>query len=105
MSDQIQPWYQQGDVTIKPVPSLPAGATPANTNVLRQGSATGHAHRAVADDVVLLIKGEALFMDAPSGARIEHEEHAAFDVPPGTYQIGDVLEYDHFMEEARVVVD
>lgn len=99
------PWYQQGDVTIKPVAEVPAGAKPSGSNVLREGEATGHAHRAVAGDVQLFIEGNQLFMRAPSGTEVRHEEHNVVEVPPGIYEIGGVREYDHFAEEAREVLD
>jgi hypothetical protein len=44
-------------------------------------------------------------MRAPTGTEVVHEEHRAFSVPPGTYRIGAVREYDHFAEEARSVLD
>jgi hypothetical protein len=99
------PWYQQGDVTIKPVADVPAGAQPSDSNVLREGEATGHAHRAVAGDVRLFLGDGRLFMRAPSGTEVRHEEHDVVRVPPGVYEIGGVREYDHFAEEAQEVVD
>ena len=99
-------YFQQGDVLITPVADIPAGVKPSpKGRVLREGEATGHAHRATAEDVQLFIVGEQLFMRAPSGTEIVHEEHKAFSVPPGTYEIGAVREYDHFAEEARFVAD
>jgi hypothetical protein len=105
MKTKTAKWFQQGDVTIKPVASIPMGARPAGINILREGEATGHAHRAVAEDVTLSICDGRLFMSAPSGTEIVHEEHNVVSVPPGTYEIGAVREYDHFAEEAREVVD
>lgn len=99
------PWFQQGDVTIKPVAEVPAGAKPSGSNVLREGEATGHAHRAVAPDVQLFIEGDRLFMRAPTGTDVRHEEHHVVQVPPGVYEIGGVREYDHFAEESRAVAD
>jgi hypothetical protein len=99
-------YYQQGDVLIKPVAEVPEDARPSpKGNVLREGEATGHAHRATADDVTLSIVGGELFMRAPSGTDIVHEEHKVVSVPPGTYRIEGVREYDHFAEEARFVAD
>lgn len=99
-------YFQQGDVLIKPVAEIPDGAKPSpKGRVLREGEATGHAHVATADDVDLFIVGERLFMRAPTGTEIVHEEHEAFTVPPGTYEIGAVREYDHFLEESREVAD
>jgi hypothetical protein len=104
-NDGDQEWYQQGDVTIKPVASIPAGATNQDTRVLAEGEATGHKHLAAAEDVRLFLHEGALYMHAPSGTTIVHEEHHVLDVPPGDYLIGQVREYDHFTEAARPVID
>ncbi len=98
-------WYQQGDVTIMPAEEIPADAVPLATRVLREGEATGHAHVATAEDVRLFLHGGTLYMSAPTGTEIVHEEHKAFRVPPGTYRVGAVREYDHFAEESRFVWD
>jgi hypothetical protein len=75
------------------------------TRVLREGEATGHMHVATAEDVQLFLHDGTLYMRAPTGTEIVHEEHKAFTVPPGTYRIGAVREYDHFKEESREVWD
>ena len=105
MTEERNDWFQQGDVTIMPVAEIPDGAALVRTRVLREGEATGHTHVATADDVQLFLHEGTLYMRAPSGTEVVHEEHKAFNVPPGTYRIGVVREYDHFAEEARPVVD
>ena len=98
-------WYQQGDVTIKPVAAIPEGATPAGGRVLAEGEATGHKHVAEAEDAALFMHEGALYMRVPSGTRVVHEEHGALDIPPGEYLVGKVREYDHFAEQSRPVFD
>lgn len=98
-------WYQQGDVTIKPVDTIPAGATGTGSKVLAEGEATGHKHLAESEDVQLYLHEGTLYMRAPNGTTVVHEEHHPLEVPPGDYQIGIVREYDHFAEEARFVTD
>ena len=101
-------WYQQGDVTIKPVNAIPPGATAApdaRGRVLAEGEATGHKHVAEAEDVRLFLHDGALYMRAPSGTTVVHDEHHVLDIPPGDYLIGTVREYDHFAEVARPVWD
>jgi hypothetical protein len=98
-------WYQQGDVTIKPVAAIPADATGTSSRVLAEGEATGHKHLAEAEDVTLYLHEGALYMHAPTGTTVVHEEHHAVVIPPGDYAIGTVREYDHFAEEARPVID
>jgi hypothetical protein len=103
--ERADTWYQQGDVTIKPVAAIPAGSTGTAGRVLAEGEATGHKHLAEADDVTLYLHEGALYMHAPTGTTVVHEEHHAVVIPPGDYLIGTVREYDHFAEEARPVVD
>jgi hypothetical protein len=98
-------WYQQGDVTIKPVDAIPAGATASESRVLAEGEATGHKHLAEAEDVKLYIHEGALYMHAPNGTTVVHEEHHAVAIPPGDYLIGIVREFDHFAEESHRVID
>lgn len=98
-------WYQQGDVLIKPVGAIPQTARPVAGRILAEGEATGHKHAAVAEDVQLFILDGALYMHAPSGTQIVHEEHHEQEIPPGNYVIGKVREYDHFAEEVRPVWD
>ncbi|HSS21301.1 MAG TPA: hypothetical protein VLL54_14600 [Pyrinomonadaceae bacterium] len=98
-------WFQQGDVTIKPINAIPAGAAESGSKVLAEGEATGHKHVAVADDVRLFVHDGTLFMSAPNGTSVVHEEHRVIEIPPGEYQIGIVREYDHFAEVVRRVID
>ena len=100
-----RPWFQQGDVTIKPVDRIPAEAVATDHRVLAEGEATGHKHVAVAEDVRLFLHEGTLFMRAPHGTAVVHEEHRMLEIPAGDYQVGTVREYDHFAEEMRSVVD
>lgn len=103
--DENLVWFQQGDVTIKPVSEIPDGAKPVGSRVLREGEATGHAHRVTTADVLLFLHEGTLYMRAPSGTEVVHEEHNALSIPPGDYVVGAVREYDHFAEESRWVLD
>lgn len=105
MAENNLVWFQQGDVIIKPVSCIPEGANPVGTRVLREGEATGHAHRATGEGVQLFIHGDTLYMRAEGGAEVVHEEHRPITVPPGVYVIGAVREYDHFEEMTRPVFD
>lgn len=97
-------WFQQGDVTIKPV-AIPHEAKAVASKVLAEGEATGHAHRVVGEAELLRL-GDELFLRVLAGdVRVIHEEHGPISLPPGDYQVGRVREYDHFAEEARYVRD
>lgn len=84
---------------------IPAAAKPLKTNVVREGEATGHAHRFDAGTATLHGLGEQLFMKVPVKAPVKHEEHKKIDVLSGEYEIKGVQEFDHFAEEARAVLD
>ena len=92
-------WYQQGDVTIKPVPKIPRAATPLNHRVLAEGATTGDQHLAEADDVRLFLHEDNLFMRAPTGTTVAHPKRPSIQVPAGDYLIGTVRVFDHFPEE------
>jgi hypothetical protein len=98
-------WYQQGDVCIFPVDEIPTDAKPEPENILARGEATGHAHVALGQNVQVMRRRDELYLSAPTGAQIKHEEHNPFSVPQGLYKIRIVREYDHFNEEARPVLD
>ncbi|MFN2598979.1 MAG: hypothetical protein ABR563_17545 [Pyrinomonadaceae bacterium] len=99
-NDATPAWYQQGDVTIKPVARIPEGASPLGSRVLAEGEATGHKHLAEAEDVRLFMHEGTLYMRVPSGTRVVHEEHRGIAIPPGDYLVGKVREYDHFAERS-----
>ena len=97
--------FQQGDVLLFAGISIPKQARVLGHTRLAEGEATGHAHVACGVSVELLEEGGNLYLSAPKGAEIKHEEHHTIAVPPGTYRVGRVREYDHFAEEARQVAD
>lgn len=104
---------QQGDVLLRPLDGVPSDATKhldmrGEGCILQRGEHTGHAHVAVGvmeADVVMYERNGTLYLSAPTGARVNHEEHHTISVPPGNYEVGIVQEYDHFAEEARQVMD
>lgn len=101
-------YVQQGDVIIKKVDvdftGMKKVAKGARGFVLAEGEATGHAHR-VEDDIELFEKDGTLYIGSKEDFTVEHEEHGAITVEKGTYEIKPVQEYDHFLEEARAVMD
>jgi hypothetical protein len=99
--------WQQGDVLFK-IAELPKGESveEINDGIVARGEATGHAHRVrMAPPIKLFIIKAALYLVALDTAVIDHEEHKKIELPPGTYLISHVREYDHFTEEARNVTD
>jgi len=73
---------------------------------LAEGEVTGHAHTLDKSDVFELENGTRIF-DGNVENTLIHEEHKPIVIPrkKGKYISGKVLEYDHFLEEAKEVID
>ncbi len=102
-------WYQQGDVIIEPA-ELPRDIEPIapgeRGHVLEAGSGTGHAHVVTRPDFTTVYRaGGDRYVVAKRAFTVSHEEHKSITIPPGTYRVRGVREYDHFEEEARRVID
>lgn len=103
-------FLQQGD-TLYFQTEIPKTATITKFDgIIQWGEHTGHKH-AIED----YNEEDCLyFEDKSTGKRylrlvrqkkIVHEEHKPIEVPVADYEIKIVLEYDHFNEEARAVLD
>jgi len=79
-----------------------AKRTKLDRAILAHGEVTGHFHEAHGAGVAFYDDG---VLEAPQGAEVTHQEHATVTLPPGNYVRSIVVEYDHFAEEARQVVD
>lgn len=91
--------YAQGDLLIERVNDMCArGASPATdcSVVLAEGELTGHHHTAFGK--IAFFRDDGLARDIPSGlyighmkieepSRVLHQEHAAIDLPVGTYRV------------------
>lgn len=108
------PIIRQGDILIVPIAQLPAAAVkpvaPEHGRVvLAHGEATGHHHSIRLEDRVALFRedgsGGGLFLsvmgDAP--VALEHQEHHALQIPPGSFEVRRQKEYAP--EEIRTVLD
>jgi hypothetical protein len=108
--------YAQGDLLIERVSDISGRPFPPAADcavVLAEGELTGHSH--TVSGRVSFFRDDALARDIPRGlylghltvvdatARIAHQEHAALELPQGTYRVRRQRELDP--EEARVVAD
>jgi hypothetical protein len=92
-------FIQQGDVLLKSA-NIPPGARKRQGRlVLAEGRHTGYAHVAEGIDVEIYENKRTIYLKAPRGAAVHHEEHKPVQLPPGDYRIGRVREYDHFGEK------
>ena len=102
---------QQGDVNIvqiDAVPDLPDWFKPAEieSGVIREGTATGHSHRIVGTEFRLFRHGRRMFAEIKSeDCKMVHEEHETIDLPVGKYEFVATVEYDHFADRSRYVLD
>ena len=82
IGDQVR----QGDLLIERIKELPADVKPLPHRILAEGEATGHVH--ALDAGILYEKGGLLFFNVEKAkATLTHQEHAAHEFPPGTYQV------------------
>jgi hypothetical protein len=73
--------------------------------VLAEGEATGHAHRLQHTEVYEAAPNYLTFEVIRDDEFVSHEEHKPIPVARGKRAAGVVMEYDHFEEESRRVVD
>ena len=93
---------RQGDVGLAPLAAgskLPDGLEPVarvgGRLILSQGSATGHAH-AITTRTAKLFRDPTsgtVYLAAPDGALLDHEEHTAITLAPGNYEVIQQREY------------
>ena len=112
-------FYQHGDVLFKRVDKIPKGELKRiKGNVIMEGEETGHAHtahpiispgvQAVAAKVFQIFanaKTNQMYLETKEDVKIDHQEHAEFDLPAGNWQIGNVREKDHFNDAVQRVLD
>lgn len=104
-------YYQQGDILIKKITSLPndlkSELAKNERFILAEGEATGHNHSIVAEPLIEFYRGHngRLYLKAEKSCIVTHQEHNEINISPGLYEIDKVQEYDHFLEESRKVID
>lgn len=100
---------QQGDVNIIKTLQRPVKLKELEGDVIREGEATGHAHRIVGTDFTLYHVAEmeeVLFAEIKSDdCAVVHEEHGTIELPVGEYMFSPTVEYDHFADRSRAVRD
>jgi len=100
-------FFQQGDVIVRKVETLPLNLKPLNHRILAEGEVTGHCHQIVEKELSDLYVDEKgnLFLHVEKPVTLKHNTHNPITIPTGDYAIDNVIEYDHFAEEARKVRD
>ena len=93
--------YRQGDLLIERIAAVPTGLRQEPSNILAEGEATGHAHRAVGSGVRLFraTDGQLYLRVArprkatAEPAQVVHDEHAPIPLAPGAYRVRRQREY------------
>jgi hypothetical protein len=107
-------FYQQGDVLIKELKDpwrleqvKKRETQKTESLTVARGETTGHSHVIKGKGILHFIPQDTDFIafELTEEAVISHEEHNSIVLPPGTYFIETVREYDHFNEETRFVRD
>jgi len=94
----------QGDVLLTPFGgTIPKGAKKLPHRTIAEGEVTGHHHTLTDGDVWVL--GEQMWVVAPEGTDLVHQEHGVISYPPDTYQVDRQIEVDPFTGIDRRVLD
>ena len=101
--------FAQGDVLLLQVEDAPQGEPVQSEGgrlILARGEATGH-HHSVAEGVcaslIRDIEERELYLLLGEPATLEHQEHAAIDLPAGTYRV--IIQSEYSPEAIRNVAD
>lgn len=123
MGNELVDYYEQGDVLLKVRSTVPKGyVLHEGEKALQHGETTGHMHRFLMTDKVdiyvppmaerinlsngmTIVPGIGKYIVVREEAYLRHEEHKPILVPPGTYEMDLVREYDYEKDEMRRVVD
>lgn len=95
-------YFQTGDVLYHERKEIPEGFTRIQGDLIHQGR--DHPHT-IQGAFGLYTQGEKMFIEAVEPCKLLHPEHHSIMIPPGIYEKGIVLEYDHLLEESRQVID
>ena len=88
---------RQGDVLVVGIDAIPDDAQPVARDhgrvVLAYGEVTGHAHAIRDRRATLLERDSDRYLRVTAPVTLDHEEHAALDIPPGSYRVVIQREY------------
>ena len=97
-------YWQAGDILFKEATFLTIGLKLVKSNIIKLGSASGHAHT-LSGGKLYQDKNNNMFIVAGKDTSAEHDEHKSIALPVGKYRVDVVKEFDHFLEESKQVQD
>lgn len=97
-------YFQTGDVLYfkSDVTLVPKDFKKIKSNLIHQGQ--NHQH-IIKGDFNLFVKDNEMFIQANKQCSLEHGEHKPIKLPKGLYKKKVVVEFDHFLNESREVID
>lgn len=95
-------YFQTGDILYKQVDSIPKSIKKIPGNLIHQGE---NHHHLIDGDFELFDGEEGFFIEAKGACLLTHPEHKTIELPQGIYKKEIVVEYDHWLEESRNVID
>jgi len=95
--------YRHGDLLLESIDIIPEGAIQRKSNVILNGTATGHSH--ILNGGLVLEKEGTIYLQASDTATVTHEEHNTITLPEGNYVVTRQVEYDPYEKAAREVLD
>lgn len=95
--------YRHGDLLIIRVEK--ALGKQIKGNILEEGEATGHYHRATGNGVTVTMMDDTKYINAPNGTVLTHDEHDPITLPPGEYSVWRQREYNPYEAAIRYVQD
>jgi hypothetical protein len=98
---QIKKQGRQGDLLFRKVAALPKDAKEVNDNVLARGEITGHTHRI--EGAKVFRSRNQLLVQVDQVARVVHEEHEAFELSTGIYEV--VRQREYTPDATRLISD
>ncbi len=88
--------FRQGDVLLLRVDSMPEGERlqpEGGRLILARGEVTGHHHSVTAADGTLVEAAEGVYLRIMAPTPLEHQEHDAIWLAPGSYRVVRQREY------------
>ena len=99
-TEEIGNYFQQGDCLFSIESGLPYGAVKCEHNIAGEGLI-----RHIQKGGELYDHGDDRYLVVEKSASINHPEHKDTVLAEGVYKISKVMEYDHWKEESRQVID
>lgn len=98
---------QQGDVIFRKLGAIPKGeaVTVGRGRCVVAHGESGHSHVIDDDEAELIQIGGRMILSLGKASIVQHDEHKAFRLEPGIWEVGRIQEYDYIGKITRPVQD